>query len=255
MARARKLSSRSGESVLAGVRPGWWTPLALIVLTTVGFAQRSADPSEAGRKPGIDLPAVAHAQISAAIGEDQPLYHARAQAEGFRMENANHQVSSEFTPRGVEFRHGKNRWGMALRRFGHGDTLRETRVTSPRGSANRVEYRRDALTEWYLNGPLGVEQGFTLERAPGPANGKPLTLAFVLSGNLTPSVAPGGRALTLKRDDATALRYGGLTAWDADRRELRAWLEVAGGELRVQVDDSGADRKSTRLNSSHLGIS
>src|SRR5262245_27007588 len=216
MARARKLSSRLAESAFAHVRSGWWTPLALIMVTTVSAAQRSADRLDSPPRPGIDLPAVAHARISAAIGEDQPVYHARAQSDGFRMENAAHQVSVEFTPAGVEFRHGGNRWGMALRRFGYGDALRETRVSVPHGSTNRVEYRRDDLTEWYLNGPLGVEQGFTLERAPGVPNGKPLTLAFALSGNLTPSVVPGARALTLKRNGAMAFGYGGLTAWDAD---------------------------------------
>jgi hypothetical protein len=36
---------------------------------------------------------------------------------------------------------------------------------------NRVEYKRGALTEWYINGPPGLEQGFTLAKPPGKANG------------------------------------------------------------------------------------
>ena len=44
---------------------------------------------------------------------------------------------------------------------------------------------RGELTEWYLNSPLGVEQGFTLERAPKRTDGEPLTIAFILSGDLT----------------------------------------------------------------------
>jgi hypothetical protein len=103
-----------------------------------------------------------------------------------------------------------------------------------------VEYRRGALTEWYVNGPLGLEQGFTLERAAGNSNGKPLTLSFVLSGNVTASVDAGARSLTLHKDGAKAFRYAGLTALDADGRELRAWLEVDGNQLRVRVDDADA---------------
>ena len=61
-----------------------------------------------------------------------------------------------------------------------------------------------------------------------------------MSGNLTPSLDPTGRSLTLRADKTGALRYGGLIALDADRRELRAWLELAGNELRVRVDDADA---------------
>jgi hypothetical protein len=88
--------------------------------------------------------------------------------------------------------------------------------------------------------PLGLEQGFTLERAAGNSNGKPLTLSFVLSGNVTASVDAGARSLTLHKDGAKAFRYAGLTALDADGRELRAWLEVDGNQLRVRVDDADA---------------
>ena len=40
-------------------------------------------------------------------------------------------------------------------------------------AANRVEYRRPGgVVEWYINGPLGLEQGFDLAAPPvggGPA--------------------------------------------------------------------------------------
>ena len=32
--------------------------------------------------------------------------------------------------------------------------------------ANRVTYAHPGLSEWYVNGPLGLEQGFTIPRAP-----------------------------------------------------------------------------------------
>jgi trimeric autotransporter adhesin len=258
MTLARRRSAHFGN--VGAARSGLLTALVLVLLTTAGGAQRSLNfsniiddrsdqrlPADSNqplgptRNPGIGaLPPVAQAQISAAIGEDERAYHALAQLHGFRLDNANHDVSAEFTPTGVEFRHGANRWGLALRGYGYGEALRGAAGTLPTANANRVEYRRAGLTEWYVNGPLGVEQGFTLERAPERSNGKPLTLAIALSGNLTPSVAPGARALTLSKEGAVALRYAGLTAWDADRRELRAWLEVAGDQLRVQVDDVDA---------------
>ena len=33
-------------------------------------------------------------------------------------------------------------------------------------AANRVVYRHGSLEEWYVNGPLGLEQGFTLGARP-----------------------------------------------------------------------------------------
>jgi hypothetical protein len=130
---------------------------------------------------------------------------------------------------------------MALRSYGYGSALLPVSEAAPQGSANRVEFRRGALTEWYANGPLGLEQGFTLTRPPGEANGEPLTVALALTGDLTASLDPDGTVLTLTRGDGqAALRYSGLTAYDAAGRELQAWLELRGERLLVRVKDTGA---------------
>ena len=256
----RRGSARFGTFGTARARSGCWTALTLLLLGAVVGAQHPASlagtitdrrdqrsPLHAAELPATavhpgmaGLPAAAQAQISAEIGADERAYHAVANRQGFRVDNANHEVSAEFGPAGPEFRHGANRWGVSLRGYGYTGALLDAGESVPSANANRVEYRRGVLTEWYVNGPLGVEQGFTLAHAPEGADGTPLTLAFALSGNLTPAVAPGARGMTLSRDGAVALQYAGLTAWDADRHELRAWLEVAGDQLRVQIDDAGA---------------
>ena len=102
-------------------------------------------------------------------------------------------------------------------------------------------FRSDGVTEWYENGPLGLEQGFTLDHSPGKTNGQPLTLELGLHGELVAVLGPGGKALDLRRKDGkTVLRYTGLKAQDATGHELRSWLEVRGERLLVQVDDAGA---------------
>ena len=66
-------------------------------------------------------------------------------------------------------------------------------------------------------------------------------LALTFWGDLQASLEPGGNALRLSRADGTAmLRYRGLSAQDASGRELRAWLQVQGGQLWLRVDDDGA---------------
>jgi len=53
--------------------------------------------------------------------------------------------------------------------------LQPVAPAEPSASANRIEYRRAGITEWYLNGAGGLERGFTLPQPPGaPQPGQPL---------------------------------------------------------------------------------
>jgi hypothetical protein len=104
-----------------------------------------------------------------------------------------------------------------------------------------VEYQRDGVTEWYENGPMGLEQGYTLAHSPGKAHGQALTVEMALTGDLVAALEPGGKVLDLKRKDGeVVLRYTGLKTRDATGRELPSWLEVRGDRLLVRVHDSGA---------------
>ena len=55
--------------------------------------------------------------------------------------------------------------------MGYGASLRAVGGVAPRAQANRVSYARAGLSEWYVNGPLGLEQGFTIPRAPSAHRG------------------------------------------------------------------------------------
>jgi uncharacterized protein (DUF2345 family) len=104
-----------------------------------------------------------------------------------------------------------------------------------------VEYRRGSLTEWYVNGPAGLEQGFTITKPPGQANHRPLTIALSLSKDLTAIVGENRTDLRLKGPGGKAgLRYRGLSAADADGKKLPAWLEVQGEQLLLRVGDTVA---------------
>jgi hypothetical protein len=212
----------------------------LLTLFFIAWAQQLLGSDNLQSKKHNGLSAREQSQIAAVIGSDDWAYHAVQLSHGIRMDNATHRLSAEFTKTGVNFYQEGYRWGLALHGYGYGDALRTANAVSPNSNTNRVEYRRGDVTEWYVNGPLGLEQGFTLRHAPGATKNGPLTLAFALSGGLTASVDPDGRSLTLKNGDVAALQYSGLTAYDARGRELRSWLEVAGNQLRIRVDDAGA---------------
>jgi trimeric autotransporter adhesin len=128
------------------------------------------------------LPEAAQASISAALGRDHRAYHVVAQPRGFRADNERHGLSAEFTSSGADFKAEGKHFGLALTGYGYGADLQAVPMTAPDAIGNRVEYRRGSLTEWYVNGPLGLEQGFTVARRPGQSHGRPLTLVLALSG-------------------------------------------------------------------------
>ena len=55
---------------------------------------------------------------------------------------------------------------LALRGFGYEGAVQPVQDAGPVASVNRVEYRRGLLTEWYVNGRMGLEQGFTISAPP-----------------------------------------------------------------------------------------
>ncbi|MDY0068217.1 MAG: FG-GAP repeat protein, partial [Steroidobacteraceae bacterium] len=103
----------------------------------------------------------------------------------------------------------------------------------------RVLYRHGAsLTQWFINSPLGLEQGFTLEQRP-EGQGE-LQLALALTGDLTPTLDRGELIFT-SQSSGTELRYGALSAFDAEGTALPARMELEGARLVLTVDDSNAE--------------
>ena len=203
-------------------------------------AAQTAKVSTQQSQQNASLSARTQAQMAALIGRDNPAYHIQSHAGGFRMASKTSNVTGEFMADRAMFKQQDSSWGMTLRGIGYGEKLQALQRTQPQGRKNRVEYRRGRVTEWYANGPLGIEQGFTIDKAPGASNGKPLTLTMALSGNVTPALDSERQGLMLAKNGIEVLRYAGLTAWDAQGRTLPSWLELSGDQLRVNVHDEGA---------------
>lgn len=108
---------------------------------------------------------------------------------------------------------------------------------SPQARGNRVEYVRDGITEWYLNGPLGLEQGFTVARDLGCR--RKLVFEMELDKSVSAELQQRGTVLALNAD-GLRYRYGELYSYDADGRELPSAMELAGQRLRLVVDAAGA---------------
>jgi hypothetical protein len=179
----------------------------------------------------------AQASISQALGRNDGACHAVADDGDIRAENVRHDLTARFSAAGVEMSSDNDRLTLTLRAYGYGEALRPVAGAEPQAEANRVVYRRGPLDEWYVNGPLGLEQGFTLQTPPEGPRAGPLTLALAVGGTLDPQVDADRDGLSFA---PSSVRYRGLFAMDADRRDLPAWLELEGRTLALRVEDAGA---------------
>lgn len=231
-------------------RAVWLAVMLLAFVSCLGFAQTSGGSqilSAAGAKGGSsqglsNLPPGAQSGVSAVVGHDTPGFAARPEVQGFLVTNPKDHLTASFTPGGVDVRSAGGSWRMTWLGYGYRNPSEGAGVVAPQSEANRVEYRRGAVTEWYVNGPLGIEQGFTVNTPPDSRESRqPLTLSMALSGDLKAAADGTGRGLTLSRNGGpTVLHYTGLTARDATGRDLRAWVEVQDARLLLKVDDSKA---------------
>jgi hypothetical protein len=188
------------------------------------------------------LPLPTQMRISGVLGRDDRRYEASATPAGFRSTNDDHGLIADFAQGRVVVRAGLGHLELTLRSFGYGEELLPVPTSRPTATKNRVQYRHGAVTEWYVNGPLGLEQGFTLAAPPANQSSGPLTLGLALSGTLRTSLMPEGRGLELALPGRrpASLRYGGLSAWDANGRALPARLAVERSTLLIRVEDRGA---------------
>jgi hypothetical protein len=209
-------------------------------------------PHAFARQGLLTLPALAQGPVSAALGNDTPAYRIHDSQGALWASSPAARLRSSFTSSGVSIRSGHAELGLRLEGVGFGSTLAAVRSGTPTAHGNRVSYTsRAGITQWYANGPLGLEQGFTVSRAPAhrgaatllTANqgaAAPLTLAIGLSGNTKASVGPNAGTISLTQAGTHALRYTNLSATDARGRALHSWLSLGGGRILLHVDARGA---------------
>lgn len=202
-----------------------------------------------GAAHGAAVPADALAQIAAAryavhpipgAAKANPLFGAVNPAQGMRV---------RFSGDGVELRGNAWRSVWALRSAGYGTSQTPLGRGKVDATGNRVTIaRQSGITEWYVNAPDGVEQGFTLNHPPSTAKaGERLRLVIALTGDLHAAMPPGSNSelrLT-KPDGSLAARYDHLTVIDRTGRKLPAGMSVSNGDgasenIILDIDDRDA---------------
>lgn len=150
-------------------------------------------------------------------------------------------IHAVFPRQGAAVRAPGVSWSLGLRAVGRGSTVVALAAVSPSVTGKRITYRREGVAEWYVSGPLGLEQGFTLASRPAGAQHAPVTLGLgELPLRTHATIAHDGRSLALTRAGHVVLRYWGLSAADARGHPLPAQIAVAGRRMSLQIDDRGA---------------
>ncbi len=181
------------------------------------------------------LPPLARLAISRGVGSVEPAYWATRAGSSLQARNPAERFTAGFVPGGVTVSDALGRLGLSLRSLRAGGRSVALAAALPAPRANRVSYDRGAISEWYANGPLGLEQGFSVARAAGSS----LALSVALHGRgLRARAAAGGIDLLAGR--RVAWRYGGLAAADARGRTLPAWMSLRGSTVVLHVRTAGA---------------
>jgi hypothetical protein len=200
--------------------------VAVLVMLMVGLASRppaavigASTASSGGARSLAQLASGVRDPIAAAVGAADHAYWVR----GLRATNPAQHLSMSFSARGAEIR-------------GEGADVRLSLLgagrVAPVARRNRIVYGGAGVQEWYVNGPLGLEQGFTIDHAPGGSG--PVTLSQAVTGGRLSDTRDG--TVLLGHD----LRYDDLLVTDARGRSLPATLSVAGDRLRITIDATGA---------------
>ena len=176
----------------------------------------------------------------------------RADDDGYQASNLAQQFRTSFTRNGVSITSrgdAAQQVTMRLAGIGYGENI--SPVTSePRLTADgdRIAYdyqsviRNTQLVEWYVNRPVGLEQGFTINSPPEQkGDRRPLRIALEMSGELQPAMNEAATEIEFRTANGeTGLNYSGLAALDATGRKLPSAMKLDTGRVFLEVDDTGA---------------
>src|SRR5262249_34543032 len=109
------------------------------------------------------------------------------------------------------------------------------------GERQTINLTRDnGVMEWYVNGPDGLEQGFTLAEPPGARRqGAPLRLALYVSKSWSAVARDDGQQVTL-RGEGAAVEYGKLVGGGGAGGVIPSRLTVAEEQVVIEVEDHEA---------------
>jgi hypothetical protein len=149
----------------------------------------------------------------------------------------------QFTRAGAQLQAGAMRISLRARSLSEEGAPRADQLPAVAAmrAAGTTEYRRPGIVEWYADSARGLEQGFSIQRAPraSSAAGR-LELAVGVAGNARLSMSRSRASVILDGPGGARLRYGQLHASDATGRVLPSRLSLRNDTIVIGVDTAGA---------------
>ncbi|MGD2099837.1 MAG: hypothetical protein PVG35_19850, partial [Desulfobacterales bacterium] len=138
-------------------------------------------------------------------------------------------------------------FSMQLTQYGFGGNLQTPEFNRVHVHGVRVEVIHDPdLRGWFINTPLGIEQGFYLKsgyRQPATAidslTQNNFELHFKMAGDLIPVQTDDGLDF-IDASGQVQMRYDQLLAFDANHQMLPARFQLSGNRLCISVETAGA---------------
>lgn len=144
--------------------------------TTSTLSAVHDSPSSPADWPTGLLPGLAETLGKQAPWRPQPSRH------GAQASNPRHGLSARFDAEGLSLTTDEGDLRLAFSGIGRAGRLRAPTSAKAEIEGARILYRHGpGLTQWFINSPLGLEQGFTLEHRP-EGRGE-LQLALTLAGD------------------------------------------------------------------------
>ncbi len=235
---------------LLAIAAAFW----LAANSAISFSEDLQNHRPSGNTPD-GLAASDWSSIRAAYESNR--HKAFAAEGGFVARNHGQQWQTRFDGRGfiTSPDSGGWSWGLDLVSYGRGDA--NQLVIAPRcidAKGGHVEYEwDDALTEWYINDPRGLEHGYTVHKRP-PGDDSILHFTLAVRGGLHPRITADGRNISFENESgAAAMNYNGLKVLDAAGVAVPTWFELVddgvthspfalchSSFIRIAIDDSNA---------------
>lgn len=222
-------------------RPCLAALLGSLTLSCAGVDATEQAPPEQAPSGVSNLRAAFVTAVQGSAGER---FATRLEGDSLVADTAWDTVGASFRGDGVALvRGGDSVPALRLRTksFGCAQAREAAAPATPRGEGNRVTYARGPVVEWWLNGPLGLEQGFDVAEQPEcAAQGDALAVEVELTGANEAHLDASGREVHLTGPDGLRMEMTDVFAFDADGRELPVRLELEEGVLSLLVDAADA---------------
>ncbi len=183
--------------------------------------------------------AMQQAQLAVSLAVQTPLgraaWHAPNRSAGY---------DAYVTENGVSIALGNQAYvSLSLQKLGYGTALRTVAPGKVSGDQQTITLMRDGgVQEWYVNGPDGLEHGFTLSNPPGlRQQGVPLRMVMQISEGWRAAASEDGKAVTLRGSNDQAIEYSQLTVHDKTGRPVPARLAAGNEYVAIEVEDHNAE--------------